>query len=87
MSTKDYSHIKQGMYVLKEDIKDEETWRAVRDAFLKAGANDASLSCNSTYQKFLLLYDGKEYYGWSNAGGVIYVLLHYITLKTHNKCQ
>lgn len=64
MSDKDYSHIKQGMYVLKEDIKDENTWYMVRKAFESAGAIlDVD---RKTYRCWLSDID--KYYGWDKEG-------------------
>ena len=64
MTNKDYSHIKQGMYFLKEEIKDEETWEAVKEAFSQEGA--ALIEFYSDYVDFLSDLD--RYCGWDTMG-------------------
>jgi hypothetical protein len=61
---KDYSHIRKGMYVLKEDIKNEATWKAVTKAFSKAGAD--LWIAPDCYDEFLL--GNSECYGWDIEG-------------------
>lgn len=66
MINKDYSHIKQGMYVLSAEIKDEVTWRDIKDAFIQAGvAWYSAYDCNLRFQGFKEGSDG--YYGWDSA--------------------
>ena len=64
MTNKDYSHIKQGMYFLKEEIKDEETWEAVKGAFSQEGA-----SLTAVYLDYVdFLRDLDKYCGWDIMG-------------------
>lgn len=72
---KDYSHIKQGMYVLVSDIRDEDTYFKVRDAFIAAGAVPDYVEtkkyyyCNRGFSDFKA-YPGEACYGWDAVGGL-----------------
>lgn len=65
MSSKDYSHIKQGMYLNSEDINDEDTCWRVRGAFASGGAN---LQHDPTITHSSLLRDQYGFYGWDKDG-------------------
>lgn len=64
---KDYSHIKQGMYVLTKDIKDRETYEKVQEAFYNVGACGRCYYCNKSYRQ-LKEYPDELYYGWDRVG-------------------